>query len=350
MPTLVNSEHGSLRRSLPRCAGTQAASPYHLNAVSNLLVRHLTDDPCVEVVCAKRECVERPTESVPCNAFDASDQGSDSNTADAESDSADGSNSDTPVDTDVTTTDTGQTTDTDTTLRSDADVANSETNDSEFPLSSETDGTGTEQQGDGFDVGPADAYPSDLAAEETFDPEVDVSERECDANSDCSRLEGPCSVGFCQANGKCLQTSRSGSCDDNVPCTYSDTCVGDTCVGTLHECDDGKDCTNDLCDGSGGCLTQLRPDTCLIEGACYSLADANPSNPCKHCDGGGEWALTSGLSCDDRDACTTEDRCIAGTCEAGPLVSDLGFDWIVTLWGRSFAPGRAFSMTHSTQT
>lgn len=144
-----------------------------------------SDDPCVEVVCAKRECVERPTESVPCNAFDASDQGSDSNTADAESDSADGSNSDTPVDTDVTTTDTGQTTDTDTTLRSDADVANSETNDSEFPLSSETDGTGTEQQGDGFDVGPADAYPSDLAAEETFDPEVDVSERECDANSDC---------------------------------------------------------------------------------------------------------------------------------------------------------------------
>jgi hypothetical protein len=60
--------------------------------------------------------------------------------------------------------------------------------------------------------------------------------------------------------------------------------------------------------------------------------DLHP-NPCQHCAGGTTWSARE-TGCDDGRACTLDDRCVEGTCTAGPLRTDDGYDWILALRGR----------------
>jgi hypothetical protein len=105
-------------------------------------------------------------------------------------------------------------------------------------------------------------------------------------------------------------------CDDYDPCTTADKFVRGMCRGEARRCDDGRRCTDDFCDRSTGrCRAGLRIDSCFIDGQCWSEDEANPNNACQVCkptSGGTSW--TERTTCDDGDACTIDDRCVAGTC------------------------------------
>lgn len=151
-------------------------------------------------------------------------------------------------------------------------------------------------------VGPDEEGGADLAVpDEAASPVPDLAEAED------GRPPPPCTHGE--------------MCDDHDPCTYADQCKYGVCEGTPYACSDGSACTHDLCDGAGGCRYPLREDRCLIGGACYQDADANPANPCEACVptvSNVAWTPADGLPCDDQDYCTVSDTCLAGVCR-GPL-------------------------------
>ena len=83
--------------------------------------------------------------------------------------------------------------------------------------------------------------------------------------------------------------SGTAACDDGLYCNGLETFVGGSCQwGTPPDCSGLTDQCND--------------------GVCDDVLDACVSQP-----------KTDGLSCDDGDACTTDDTCAAGTCAGSPL-------------------------------
>ena len=99
--------------------------------------------------------------------------------------------------------------------------------------------------------------------------------------------------------------------------TPGETCNGidDDCDGAIDEggdtlCDDNNPCTDDSCNGSGGCSHVANAGSC------------DDDNPCTAADtcGGGSCVGTplTGTACDDGNACTTNDTCWGGECASGP--------------------------------
>ncbi|MDP6943790.1 MAG: hypothetical protein QF464_06530, partial [Myxococcota bacterium] len=88
------------------------------------------------------------------------------------------------------------------------------------------------------------------------------------------------------STGLCLsKPSLDGTeCLDQSICTTVDYCMGGACTGLQDGCDDENPCTQDACD----------PET-----GCKSLP-------------------LTGIPCDDANACTLNDLCIAGDCEGTP--------------------------------
>lgn len=115
------------------------------------------------------------------------------------------------------------------------------------------------------------------------DPCGDVT---CDSppNTECYSVPGLCS------GGACTYLTKSGaSCNDQNPCTASDKCdASGGCSGDPYDCNDGLDCTGDVCDGLGGCSNPLAVDACLLDielvDTCYQAGELNPSNACQFCD------------------------------------------------------------------
>ena len=73
---------------------------------------------------------------------------------------------------------------------------------------------------------------------------------------DCTFLDTQCITGSC-VDGECIPVYHENgfSCDDNILCTVNDSCDGEgSCGGIIMSCDDGNPCTEDICDGSGGCI------------------------------------------------------------------------------------------------
>jgi uncharacterized repeat protein (TIGR01451 family) len=108
-------------------------------------------------------------------------------------------------------------------------------------------------------------------------------------------------------------------CDDGDPCTMDD-CPGEGacpihapipgCCATDADCGDG-----DLCDG----LETCKHGRCQ-QGQALDCRDDNPCtddgcNPTSGC-----FAAPNTASCDDRNACTTGDRCRSGACAGGPAL------------------------------
>jgi len=60
-------------------------------------------------------------------------------------------------------------------------------------------------------------------------------------------------------------------------------CDGVTDEGASWECEDGIPCTNDICMGVEGCVHQVQPGHCAINGNCYLDGDPNPVNVCEVC-------------------------------------------------------------------
>ncbi|MFT7621812.1 MAG: hypothetical protein ACI9WU_000977, partial [Myxococcota bacterium] len=166
----------------------------------------------------------------------------------------------------------------------------------------------------------------------------------CEAGScvHTSLLEGWCLIdeecapsGAANASDPCLVCTPGAStdawtitavaetaCDDTDGCTESDICQADgTCVGVPTDCDDGLTCTTDAC-VDGGCVADLLPVSCLIEGACQTIGTFNPDESCLWCDptqSSEAWSPRSG-PCADSSLCTIDEICIAGDCFAQNLI------------------------------
>lgn len=105
-------------------------------------------------------------------------------------------------------------------------------------------------------------------------------------------------------------------CDDENPCTHGDRCVAGSCQGTAYQCDDGRDCTDDICDGYGGCMYPVLEDRCLINNVCFEPGQASALSACVICDP--EIALTAFALAQDGTACGKDDPCLLeGLCQEG---------------------------------
>jgi len=90
----------------------------------------------------------------------------------------------------------------------------------------------------------------------------------------------PCTADSCDVDAGCLHEAQTGGeCLDGDACTIGDHCEDGVCLGQPIVCDDENPCTDDVCDGLGGCTTTFNT-----------------------------------ASCDDQDACTVNDTCSDGAC------------------------------------
>jgi hypothetical protein len=143
----------------------------------------------------------------------------------------------------------------------------------------------------------------------------------------------------------CAAAPNGTACSDGDPCTTSDTCQANVCVGaspvvctaldSCHDagvcdptsgvcsnpnkpdgtaCNDSSACTpSDIC-VSGACTGQ-NPVICAPLDSCHTAGVCDPgtgvcSNP----------ARPDGSGCDDGNACTTGESCLSGGCQPGTPV------------------------------
>jgi len=202
---------------------------------------------------------------------------------------------------------------------------------------------GVLQDGDACDDGDPCTYPdtcNGTACDGTSyscDDGISCTTDTCDGSGGCDHqpvaawcvIDGACvgdgdvsptdSCSSCQPGVDPVSWSPAtgGACDDANLCTFGDTCVAGTCVGTGYSCNDGLACTIDACDGFGGCTATPAAGYCVIAGSCYAHGAPNPANPCLACDATNPliWSPTSGNACNDGNACTMADVCTAGVCQ-----------------------------------
>jgi len=194
----------------------------------------------------------------------------------------------------------------------------------------------------------------------------------CDVASDCSPGAAPtcddgvsCTADTCDvAADTCVSVGSDAVCDDGLFCNGVETCdaVLDCQAGTQAACDDGNDCTFDVCNGGAntcahlvmplacddsrhcngvetcdaelGCLAGEPPACddgidCTVD-ACNEATDGCDSVPADSlCDDGNgctddSCSATSGCGhadntapCDDGSQCSVDDVCEAGSCAPG---------------------------------
>jgi streptogramin lyase len=103
----------------------------------------------------------------------------------------------------------------------------------------------------------------------------------CRASDQCH------SAGVCNsATGVCSnpQKAEGTGCDDGNKCTQTDTCQAGVCTGTSP-------------------VTCVASDACHVAGTCVPATGACTNPP-----------AADGTTCDDQNACTRGDSCVAGTC------------------------------------
>ena len=161
------------------------------------------------------------------------------------------------------------------------------------------------------------------------------------AARDCDDDNG-CTFDSCAPGSGCVHLARAGACDDGNACTKGDQCAAGSCVaGSAAACADANPCTNDTCDPALGCI-QVPNDIACDDGNACTTGDqcvaeycvgaddtqCDDANPCTY-DG---CSTATGCihthrpgSCSDGNKCTTSDTCEAGVCTGGAaLVCDDG--------------------------
>jgi len=159
----------------------------------------------------------------------------------------------------------------------------------------------------------------------------------------------PCWTYTCAKKSGCAATLfvEGASCDDNNPCTYSDTCLisegQELCTGEPLPIDDANPCTDDacvegvvshtaidgiVCGGDSACFAQ----GLCVDGACEAppAVDCDDGDPCTidACDPETGGCITTpaedATACDDEDPCTENDACSAGACAGTDLATCCG--------------------------
>ncbi len=153
-----------------------------------------------------------------------------------------------------------------------------------------------------------------------------------------------CTLDVCGAKSGCGHETLTGSaCDDGDACTEGETCTGKAlCVGPNVDCDDGLPCTTDTCDKLAGCKHAAKAgtpcddgnactvvDSCLASGVCKPGAskDCADGNPCTadgcSADQGCTHTILAGSLCNDGNACTSGEACNgSGACVGSPTDCD----------------------------
>ena len=151
-----------------------------------------------------------------------------------------------------------------------------------------------------------------------------------------------CSKETClPATGKCkvLPVNDGAICDDGKPCVVAEKCKGGACKsGTVLQCDDGNQCTLDVCVASAGCVHIGAfgagcddGDACSVKDACIQSGgvwkcsfndtlSCNKGNPCTDfaCDKVKGCTYTANSAgCSDGNPCTEPDTCALAKCEPG---------------------------------
>jgi cysteine-rich repeat protein len=158
-----------------------------------------------------------------------------------------------------------------------------------------------------------------------------TDENTCDDGNDCT-------VDTCAgADGCSHELLDEGECLDGDVCTVGDHCEAGVCVGKTIDCDDENPCTEDSCDGLGGCISVAVVALCddgdpctlgdlCVDGACAGSAvlTCEDGNVCTadSCGESGCVFTPQDAACDDGNACTEGDGCVAGACEGTALVCD----------------------------
>jgi cysteine-rich repeat protein len=107
----------------------------------------------------------------------------------------------------------------------------------------------------------------------------------CDDGSQCTK-------DVCAGQAGCQNEPLSGSeCIDGNPCTVADHCQDGVCIGTPVDCNDGNPCTDDGCNETGGCVF-----------------------------------VSNQADCDDGDPCTVADECSDGFCAGLQVACDCKAD------------------------
>jgi cysteine-rich repeat protein len=147
-----------------------------------------------------------------------------------------------------------------------------------------------------------------------------------------------CTDDSCQKGLGCVHLPNSKPCSDGNACTMSDTCAQGQCAaGKPLACDDSNACTTDSCSPATGCVHAPTDEACDDGNAC-TLKDHCEMGKCvpdatKDCDDGNPCTsdscmpdvgcvhLSLTIGCSDGNPCTVNDKCSAGKCAAGPLLT-----------------------------
>jgi hypothetical protein len=138
-----------------------------------------------------------------------------------------------------------------------------------------------------------------LSACDAATPEVETCDgldNDCDGEVDEPVLVESDYVPVCDDGNSCTKDSCGGAdgcshtpmdegeCADGDACTVGDHCEAGICLGSPVACDDDNPCTDDVCDGLGGCKF-----------------------------------TANSKACDDQNPCTVADQCKASKCVGTPV-------------------------------
>lgn len=166
------------------------------------------------------------------------------------------------------------------------------------------------------------------------DPNLDIYKLDCDDGN-------PCTHDRCDPLVGCIHTNISGPCHDNDPCSVdgSGYCRAGQCITETRDCDDGNPCTIDSCNPEGGCFRTIHHGSCedgdlctvnesCVDGLCVGGVDrdCDDDNLCTidSCDPryGCIYAPSGAKTCDDKSACTINDRCDGQICFGDPILCE----------------------------
>lgn len=127
----------------------------------------------------------------------------------------------------------------------------------------------------------------------------------------CSAVDEALAWSFREDELEC----ESRTCED-LEWMPTKVCRSGVCTasGDAEPCDDGKACTVDACDAATGCSNQIRPEWCLIDGACLQAGVQHPEDDCLECVPSAsttEWRWRA-----DGSICQTDKACFSGSCLA----------------------------------
>ena len=152
-----------------------------------------------------------------------------------------------------------------------------------------------------------------------------------------------CTNNWCDPDLGCQSSDNTAPCDDGDACTMGDLCAAGVCAGSSITCDDGNVCTDDSCDPDTGCVFSNNTADCDDDDLCTEddvCADGECAGTDKDCSGL-DSVCTEGVcdpddgdclaepanedgGCDDMNACTDADHCVAGACIGTALDCDDG--------------------------